>query len=481
MTAPLWVAAEAASAVGGTLLGTADWQARGVSIDTRTLVPGDLFVALKGPNHDGHDHVAAALKAGAVAALVHRVPDGLPADAALLLVADTLEGLADLGRFARMRSTAKVIALTGSVGKTTTKEMLALAFGAQGGTHASAGSLNNHWGVPLSLARLPAGAAFAVFEIGMNHAGEVAALTRMVQPDVSLITTVAAVHTEFFASVEAIADAKAEIFEGQQADGIAILPRDNAHYARLLAAARTRHVGRTVSFGVHEQADSLVQDILPDQRGALVSAHVLGQPVQFCLQLLGRHHAVNALAALTAVAVLGGDVAAAAAALEKLAPLKGRGLRHIVPLLGGGAFALIDESYNASPVSVAAALAVLGQTPGARRVAVLGDMRELGPQGPQMHAGLAVAAEDAGVDRVHCCGPLMHTLWQALPAPRRGLHAADSAALAPLVVGDVRDGDVLMVKGSWGSRMAVVVDALLQMPYRDSAEKNKTKQTQGAE
>lgn len=462
MTGLLWSAAEAAAATSGTLVGLADWQAGGVSIDSRTVAAGDLFVALKGPTHDGHDHVAAALSAGAAAALVHSLPANLPTDAPLLLVPDTLDGMADLGRCARLRGTAKVVGLTGSVGKTTTKEMLALAFSAIGKTHASVGSLNNHWGVPLSLARMPADSAYGVFEMGMNHSGEIAELTRMVRPDVAIITTVAAVHMEFFASVEAIADAKAEIFLGQQPDGIAILPRDNAHFARLLAAARTRHVGQIYSFGVHEQADSRLLDMQANAAGVLVSANVLGQPVRFALHLVGQHHAVNALAALTAVAAVGGDVQAAAIALGGLLPLKGRGLRRTLALPSGGTVTLIDESYNASPISVAAALAVLGQTPGKRRLAVLGDMRELGEQGPDLHAGLAKAANDAGIDCMHCCGPLMRHLWQALPAIRRGYLADDSATLAPLVLADLRDGDVVMVKGSWGSRMALVVDALVQ-------------------
>lgn len=460
-----WPAADAAAAANGRLLGRQDWVATGVSIDSRTLEPGDLFVAIQGPNFDGHAFVAAALDRGAAACLVARVPDGLPADAPLLRVDDTLTGLEDLGRVARLETAARVVAVTGSVGKTSTKEMLRTCLAACAPTFATPGSLNNHWGVPLSLARLPAAAAFGVFELGMNHPGEIGPLSRMVHPDVALITTVEAVHLEFFPSVEAIADAKAEIFEGMSRQGTAILNRDNPHYARLLAAARTQGISHVVSFGAAAPADAHLLDLELLADRSRVAASIRGRRIDYVLGIPGRHQVINSLGVLLAVDAAGGDVDKAAAALAGFQPVKGRGQRRAVPLPDGGSLTLIDESYNASPASIAAA-AVLGRTPtgagepAGRRIAVLGDMREMGADSPRLHGALAEPLLAAGIDLVYCCGPHMHHLFDRLPAERRGGHAATSADLAPLVTAAVRAGDVVMVKGSLGSRMAVVVAAL---------------------
>ncbi|HYD99033.1 MAG TPA: UDP-N-acetylmuramoylalanyl-D-glutamyl-2,6-diaminopimelate--D-alanyl-D-alanine ligase [Alphaproteobacteria bacterium] len=459
MTRALWTAEDASAATHGT--GPGGWAATGVSIDSRTVQPGDLFIALQGPNFDGHDFVAGALAAGAAAAMVHRDIPGLPADAPLLRVADTFAALQDLGRVARLRGRARVVAVTGSVGKTTTKEMLRLALGAQGATHAAVGSFNNHWGVPLTLARMPEDSRYAVFEVGMNHAGEIAELTRQVRPDVAIVTTVDAVHLGHFSSVEAIADAKAEIVLGQDSAGTAILPRDNPHFPRLLAAARTQGVGTVRSFGAAE-GDARLLGVEPDEDGSRVRAEVLGRTVEYRLPLPGRHHALNSLAALLAVAAAGADVQAAADALAGMAPLKGRGLRRRLNLPGGQVL-LIDESYNASPVAVAAALTVLGQAPvgqAGRRIAVLGDMLELGRDTVSLHRGLSKPFSEAGIDLLFACGPAMRALYDAVPPGNRGAHAPDSAALAPLVAAALRPGDAVMVKGSLGSRMAQVVAAL---------------------
>ncbi|MDZ5647451.1 UDP-N-acetylmuramoylalanyl-D-glutamyl-2,6-diaminopimelate--D-alanyl-D-alanine ligase [Nitrospirillum sp. BR 11828] len=462
----LWTAADAAAAANGRALG-ADWAATGVSINTRTLNPGDLFVALKGPNFDGHAFVAVALQRGAAACLVSRVPEGLPADAPLLLVDDTQAALEDLARVARLNATAKIIAVTGSVGKTSAKEFLRTALGALGPTFATEGNLNNHLGVPLSLACLPADARYGVFEMGMNHAGEIGPLSRMARPDIAIITTVEAVHLEFFASIEGIADAKAEIFEGMSRQGTAILNRDNPQYARLLAAARTQGVGQVLSFGATAGADARLIDLDLGPTGSDVTAEIQGEVIRYTLAVPGRHQALNSLAVLLAVAAAGGDVTVAAQALATLPPVKGRGVRQTVPLPttphGGGSLTLIDESYNASPVSVAASAAVLGQAqpgPGGRRIAVLGDMLELGADAPALHAGLAEPLVAADVQLVFTCGPLMRHLFNRLPADRRGAHADSSVELAPLVGAAVRAGDIVMVKGSAGSRMALVVDAL---------------------
>ncbi|MEC4591191.1 UDP-N-acetylmuramoylalanyl-D-glutamyl-2,6-diaminopimelate--D-alanyl-D-alanine ligase [Nitrospirillum amazonense] len=462
----LWTAADAAAAANGRAQG-ADWAATGVSINTRTLSPGDLFVALKGPNFDGHAFVGTALERGAAACLVSQVPDGLSADAPLLVVDDTLAALEDLGRVARLNTTAKVIAVTGSVGKTSTKEFLRTALGGLGPTFATEGNLNNHLGLPLSLASLPADVRFGVFELGMNHAGEIGPLSRMARPDIAIITTVEAVHLEFFASIEGIADAKAEIFEGMSRQGTAILNRDNPQYARLLAAARTQGIGHVLSFGATAGADARLIDLDLGPTGSDVTAEIQGQVIRYTLAVPGRHQALNSLAVLLAVSAAGGDLATAAQALATLAPVKGRGVRQTVPLPshphGGGSLTLIDESYNASPVSVAASADVLGHAqpgPGGRRVAVLGDMLELGPDSPKLHAGLADALVAADVHLVFTCGPNMRHLFDRLPPERRGAHAHTSADLAPLVGAAVRANDIVMVKGSAGSRMALVVDAL---------------------
>lgn len=456
----LWTAAEAKAATNG--MGPDHWRATGVSIDTRSIAAGDLFVALSGPNHDAHSFVDQALKQGAAAALVARRPEGVAPEAPLLCVADTLVALSDLGRAGRERSSARVVAVTGSTGKTSTKELLAAACAALGPTHAAAASYNNHWGVPLTLARLPRSARWAVCEIGMNHAGEIRPLTALVRPHVAVITNIGVAHLEHLGSREAIADAKAEIFEGLQPGGTAVLPREDDFYDRLAAAAEAR--GATIlSFGSSAAADLRLVSYSADGEGGQAEAEVQGRRLGFRVPLAGRHQAYNALAALAAVAAMGGDVAEAAAGLERLSPLAGRGARGELRLPDGGRVTLIDESYNANPHSVAAALAVLGETaPRAkgRRVAVLGDMLELGPQAPQLHAGLAPVLQQAGVEQVFLCGPLMSHLACALPSHLLAAHGRDSAEIAHLVGPALRDGDVVLVKGSLGSRMKLVVDAL---------------------
>jgi UDP-N-acetylmuramyl-tripeptide synthetase/UDP-N-acetylmuramoyl-tripeptide--D-alanyl-D-alanine ligase len=457
---PLWSAEEAARATGGR--STRDWRAGGISIDSRSVRPGELFVALKGPNFDGHDYVRAALKAGAAAALVQRVPDGLPPDAPLLVAGDTMAGLEALGQAARRRSHAAFLAVTGSVGKTGTKEMLRLALGTSGATYASTGNLNNQWGVPLSLANMARDCAYAVFELGMNHAGEIGPLSRQVRPKIAIITTVEPAHLEFFPSVEAIADAKAEIFEGMDAEGIAVLNRDNPHYLRLEDAAARQGVGRIVSFGRHAEAQARLADATLSAASTQISAEILGESVDYRLQMPGAHWALNSLAVLAAAKCAGADLATAAAALARLQPLKGRGQRVKIPM-AGGSIELIDESYNASPAAMRAAFQVLSQTrpaSGGRRIAVLGDMRELGETSRLLHADLAPDLRAARADLVFTCGPLMEWLHISLPDAMRGGHAPDSEALIPAVVDAVRSGDVVLVKGSLGSRMAPIVEAL---------------------
>jgi len=458
----LWTSDEAVAVTGGR--SPRDWQAGGVSIDSRTVAPGDLFVALQGPSFDGHDFAMAALAKGAAAVMLARLPPDLPHDAPVLLVADTLRALEALGRVARRRGTARVVAVTGSAGKTGTKEALHRAFARQGPTTASAASLNNHWGVPLSLARMPRETSYGVFEIGMNHPGEIDRLTRLVEPDVAVITTIAPAHLGFFDSVEAIADAKAEIFNGMTPQGTAVLNADNPHFPRLVAAARSRGIPRILGFGESAQASVRLVDCHLYSTASAVTAMVMGDVVDYCVSLPGRHWVMNSLAVMAAVQALGADIGAAAVAMATLEPLEGRGRRYPIAVRGGEAL-LIDESYNANPDSMRAALAVLAASEprhGGRRIAVLGDMLELGTRSEELHAALARPVLDAGVDLVFTVGRAMEELDRALPAKRRAGHAALATELAPTLAAALRPGDVAMVKGSLGSRMAEIVKHLLK-------------------
>ncbi|HEX5212045.1 MAG TPA: UDP-N-acetylmuramoylalanyl-D-glutamyl-2,6-diaminopimelate--D-alanyl-D-alanine ligase [Pseudolabrys sp.] len=435
----------------------------GLSIDTRTIAKDEAFFAIKGDNRDGHDFVDAALKAGAGLAVVARDQRGRFApDAPLLIVADVLEALRDLARAARARSDARIVAVTGSVGKTSTKEALKLALSADGETHASAASYNNHWGVPLSLARLPQSAKYAVFEIGMNHAGEITPLTGLVRPHVAIVTSIAAVHLEYFGSLKKIADAKAEIFSGFGLGGIAVINRDIRQYSQLMRAAAAAGAARVVSFGTHAKAGARLQRCSLQAESSTVEAIILGQPVTYKLGAPGKHLVLNSLAVLATVSVIGADLALAALALDTLKPAAGRGVRASLRVPGGSAL-LIDESYNANPASMAAAVALLGQSPvgpHGRRIAVLGDMLELGSQGRALHRGLVEEIAAAGIDLVFCSGPLMQALFEALPSSRRGGYAETAAALEPAVLAAIRDGDAVMVKGSLGSKMGTIVKAL---------------------
>jgi UDP-N-acetylmuramoyl-tripeptide--D-alanyl-D-alanine ligase len=452
----LWTAAEAAAATGGSV--TAGFAATGVSIDTRSLVEGDLFIAIKDAR-DGHDFVADAFARGAAAAMVSATPRDVRPDAPLLQVGDTLEGLRSLGRAARLRSSATVIAITGSVGKTSTKEALAAVLGAQGMTHAAAASFNNHLGVPLTLARMPQGALFAVVEIGMNHPGEIAPLARLAAPHVALITTVEAVHIAHFESEEAIADEKGAIMEGLVPGGAVVLNRDNRHFARLTAAAHARGVGRIITFGTDPMADVRLLSWQADGWSMRVRIGLLGREYETVLASPGVHAARNACGVLATVFAAGADPSAALPVLAAITPAGGRGRRRSIPLPGGEA-TLLDDSYNASPPSVRAAIAVLGAAPATRRIAVLGDMLELGDRADQDHRALAEPIAAAGIDSVFCCGPLMRCLYDALPARLRGGYAGDSAALLPLVRPALLPGDVVLVKGSLGSRMGPLAAAL---------------------
>jgi UDP-N-acetylmuramoyl-tripeptide--D-alanyl-D-alanine ligase len=435
----------------------------GISIDSRTIASGEAYFAIKGDVHDGHDFVDAALKNGAAVAVVAEAwREKFPSDAPLLVVPDVLAGLVALGVAARARLRGQVIAVTGSVGKTSTKEALRCVFSAQGITHASVASFNNHWGVPLTLARCPAHADYAVFEIGMNHAGEIETLVKMVRPHVAIITTVEPVHLEFFDGIEAIADAKAEIFAGLEAGGAVVLNRDNAQFARLQKRAKELGVSRIVSFGADKKAEARLLDVSLHATSSAVHALILDQDITYKLGLPGRHMAMNSLAVLAAASLAGADLVASALALSQMLPAVGRGTRLALGL-PQGPVTLIDESYNANPASMAAALGVLGQaevTSRGRRIAVLGDMLELGTSSPALHRGLADAVVANKVDLIFCCGPLMRNLWDALPSAQRGGYAEQSTLLESQVAVALRAGDAVMVKGSLGSKMKVIVAAL---------------------
>ena len=460
---PLWSTIAMAEAMRASTNGALPEAISGLSIDSRTIALGEAYFAIKGDVHDGHDFVAAALKAGAALAVVGAAQrDKFASDAPLLVVDDVLAGLVALAYAARARLHAQVIAITGSVGKTSTKEALRRVLDAQGPTHASTASFNNHWGVPLSLARCPASVRFAIFEIGMNHAGEIETLVKMVRPQVAVITTVEPVHLEFFAGIEAIADAKAEIFAGVEPDGAVVLNRDNSQFSRLQKHAKKLGISRIVSFGADKESDARLLEVSLHADRSAVHANILGHDVIYKLGMPGRHMAMNSLAVLAAASLADADLALAALSLSQIEPAAGRGARRALEVASGEA-TLIDESYNANPASMAAALNVLGAAaigPQGRRIAVLGDMLELGPTSALLHRGLVDAVKANHIDLVYCCGPLMRNLWDALSTGKRGGYADSADTLESQLVGAIRAGDAIMVKGSLGSKMKTIVNAL---------------------
>ena len=466
----LWTSDEAVAATGGRT--TAPWAAGGVSIDTRTLQPGDLFVALKDVR-DGHDFVGQALEKGAAAALVSRVPDGLASGAPLLVVPDVLKALEDLGRAARARGRARVVGVTGSVGKTSTKEMLRVVLGGQGRVHAAEASYNNHWGVPLTLARLPREADFAVIEIGMNHPGEIAPLSRMARPDVVVVTTVAPAHLEAFESVEGIAHEKASIIEGLQPGGVAILQADVVTSPILCAKAKAAQV-RCLTFGAAEAADYRMVSVQIGDDSTVVRATRQGQPVLYKVMSPGRHFAANGLAVLAAADALGLDPVISATDLGRWLPPAGRGVREriMLDLVEETGFELIDDAFNANPASMAASLEVLvnarpqdgiGSRAKGRRIAILGDMLELGPTEAALHAAIAETPGLAAIDLIHCVGPRMKALHAALPRVQRGDWVATAAELVPRTRHLIDAGDIILVKGSKGIKVSLMVDALRKL------------------
>ena len=466
----LWRSEDAARATGGRA--TRPFAATGVSIDTRTLRAGELFVALK-DLRDGHDFVAAALAKGAAAALVSRIPEGVAEDAPLLIVPDVLRALEDLGRAARARTKARVVGITGSVGKTSTKEMLRAVLGGQGRVHAAEASYNNHWGVPLTLARMPEETEFAVIEIGMNHPGEIAPLARMADLDVAMITTVAPAHLEAFDSVEGIAREKASILDGLRAGGVAVLNADIDTAPILRAKAEALGL-RAVMFGAVEGAEWRILSVSLSDGATVVRAMRRGEPILFKVLSPGRHFAANALGALAVAEALGCDPAIAACDIGRWSPPAGRGTREriVMDTLEDTGFDLFDDAFNANPASMAAALDVLiaaepengiGRLATGRRIAVLGDMLELGPQEAALHAAIARHPGLEKVALIHCVGPRMHALWQALPRAQRGEWVETASELASRARSLIDAGDIVLVKGSKGSKVSLVVDGLRKL------------------
>ncbi len=453
MAEPLWTSVAIADATGGRVGGEL-FSATGVSFDTREVQPGDLFVALEGVR-DGHDFVRDAFARGAAGALVSRQVEGGPA---VQVDGSTLMALEALAAAARERSGALRAAVTGSVGKTSVTQAMLAALALAGEAHGSVKSFNNHIGVPLTLARMPAATQRAVFEIGMNHADEIAPLSRLVGPHVAVVTTIGPVHTENFADGEAgVAKAKAEIFEGLAPRGVAVIPADGPWADFLTDMARLAGA-RVLTFGSAEGADARLHGFEPGEEGAVVVASLHGRLLRFPIAQKGAHWGPNSLAVLLACGELGAPVETTLEALASFAPLAGRGAERRLSV-AGGEYLLIDESYNANPISIRAALDTLSRRPG-RRIAVLTDMLELGPEAERLHAELAQAAVDADVAQVFTAGPLMHALHDALPPERRGAWAPSAAYLAPKVVEAIRPGDVVMIKGSNGSKASVVVRAL---------------------
>ena len=459
--APLWTSADAAEATDGHATG--NWASTGISIDTRTLEAGDLFIALSGPNFDGHKFVPAAFNAGAVAAIVSKSNSDTLNGNPGLVVEDTPKALRDLAGMARSRSAAKVTAITGSVGKTGSKEALAHVLSRQGDVSYSRGSLNNHWGVPLSVARMSAEADYGVFEIGMNHAGEITPLVAIARPDVAVVTAIAPAHMKFFNSVEEIARAKAEIFSGLEG-GTAIINRDTEFFDLLAQCASERGASCIVSFGRHAGADMRLIECFSDASGNNIETRWKDRQLTYRVDQPGVHWAYNSLAVLASVEVMGGNMEKAAEDISTLPALPGRGAVHVIPW-GDGNIRLIDDSYNANPESMAAALETLGhmEPDGGRRIAILGDMLELGDISAASHAGLRDHVRKNAIDMVFLVGSEMSALAEALESSRLGAIAKTTDALLPQVLANLQAGDVVTVKASNGIGLDRIADALINL------------------
>lgn len=429
----------------------------GVSIDTRALKAGDLFIALKGPNFNANDFLEEANQKGAIyfiADEASKIPAHLKERT--ILVADSLKALQKLAEAARARTKARVVAITGSVGKTSTKNLVTTVLKDQALTYGSIGNFNNDIGLPLNLSRLSRNAEIAIFEMGMNHKGEIDFLSRLARPDVAIITNVEAVHLEFFESITGIAEAKAEIFQGMKEGGFAILNIDNPHFALLHQRAMEKAL-QVKTFGTMHLADAYLEkaNILPDRTETIV--HMAGKKYAYDFLMPGAHLVLNGLAALLVLDVLGFDISLGIKAFEHIASIEGRGMKINLP----GNIAVIDDCYNAGPVSMRGSLVHFSHLPGKRRIAILGDMLELGDQGPKLHRDL-LEVLTAKIDRIYCCGPLMKELYQVLPGSQKGAYSETAQELWNHVQNDVREGDVILLKGSAGMKLKLLREKLIQ-------------------
>lgn len=462
MSASLWQSHDVMTALKGQALGQEQWQAHSVSIDSRSIEKNGLFVAIVGEHMDGHHYVVDALKKGAAAAIVHYVPENYQeSDGALVLVEDSFEALQQLAAAARARFDGKVIGVTGSVGKTTTKEMIAQMLSEQGVAYATKGNLNNHYGVPLTLANMPAEADYAVIEMGMNHPGEISPLSALSQPDVALITTVEAVHIEFFNSLHDIAEAKCEIFDGLSPEGTAIIFRDHPLFTFMQKQIAQRGLTQVRSFGEHAESDLQLKNAKLTAAGTEIEIAYQGKDYHMCLGMLGHHHALNVAAALSVVVAVGADIARAIKCLPKIKEAAGRGRRYQLQLPQGTVI-LIDESYNASPAAVAASIEVLGaigKHHAGRKIALLADMLELGDEAVSHHENLAKNILENNIDMVCTVGSLMRHLYDALPQDR-ARHCDNAKEALACIEPELKDNDIILIKGSHSMNMHDVVEYL---------------------
>jgi UDP-N-acetylmuramoyl-tripeptide--D-alanyl-D-alanine ligase len=470
----LFSADDIINATRGKLHGYSDWNIQSVQMDSREVKKGDLFIAIRPEKEtekyrtsgqDGHNFVQAAYESGAVAGIVdHPINCPFPQ----IIVPDTLQAMRDLGAFAKERANLKhSIGITGSVGKTSTRDMVTTAFkGSNAVTHSSIKSYNNMLGVPYTLSNMPQETEIGIFEVGMNFAGEITPLSQQVKPTIAIITWISESHIENFNNgLEGISDAKSELFNGMEKGGIAILPRDNDFYNQLADNAQKQNLD-IYSFGNHDKADAQLLDIHPHEHGMRVKARFLDDIIDYNLFIIGNHHAMNSLPALLSVKLAGYNLLKAADNLSTIKPIAGRGERSVIHLSNSGKFTLIDEAYNASPTSTKAALKILKSIhpeKEGRRIVILGDMLELGENARHYHEDLREPIMDADIDIVHCCGEMMKHLYKSLPSSKQGAYAINSKELLPHVINDIKDNDILMVKGSHGSKMALIVEALIEL------------------
>ncbi len=454
----IWTSLEAQKATGGK--STCKWKASGVSIDSRKIEAGDLFIAIQGERFDGHDFVKDALKLGAAAAVVTHIPEGVGADAPLLIVADIMTALQDLAIYSRKRINGKIIGVTGSVGKTSTKEMLSIAFKGQGKVYFTEGNLNNHYGLPLSLARMPKDTNYGIFEIGMNHPGEITPLSKIANPDISIITTVEAVHLEFFNSVEEIADAKAEIFDGMDKNSTAILNFDNPHFARLEKKAKEAGIKNIISFGEKHGANFRMLSYAEKNSKGAVKLNAANELMEYKLGITGKHQAFNSSGVLAVVKAAGGDLIKAAKNLGKLEAKSGRGKIFDITYHGKN-ITIIDDCYNASPASVSASLDNFGLMKiKGRKIVALGDMFELGNSAAELHKKLGEKIITNNIDLLFTAGELTINVYNAIPDRIKGGTAKTSLELASVLEKHLKTDDVILVKGSRGMKMENVIKFL---------------------